>query len=167
MNAYLIRDFGIRPLLLILVCLVLGVVTNMDFAWSALRGERKLSIEDRVAEAGETDLPRIGLEEAATAFIDGKTLFIDARDEDAFDAGHIPSAIDVPWEEAQYDYSLIDRKVPHGTPLITYCDGSDCDASILLGAALRELGYENVRVFFGGWVEWEEADYPIEEEFPE
>ncbi len=167
MKAYVIRDYGTRPFLLILVCLVLGAATNLNFVRAALSGDTKLSLEDRVKDADETALPRISLQEAGDAFIEGNVLFIDARDEASFDFGHIPAAVNIPWEEAQYDYSLIDRKVPRGLPIITYCDGTDCESSILLGTALRELGYEDVRVFFGGWVEWEEADYPIEEGFAE
>lgn len=163
----MIRDYITRPLLLMISCLVIGALTNIGFLREALSGARKLSIEERVEVATEASLPRIDLVEAAEAFMEGDVLFIDARDEGSFDAGHIPAAVNVPWEEAQYDYAIIDQKVPRGVPLITYCDGSDCESSILLGAALRELGYEDVRVFFGGWVEWEEAEYPIEEGFLE
>ena len=34
--------------------------------------------------------------------------------------------------------------------------------SILLGNLLFEDGYKQVYVFFGGWVDWTNADYPVE-----
>ncbi len=44
--------------------------------------------------------------------------------------------------------------------IVTYCSGTDCDLSVLLGNKLAEIGYKNVFVFFGGWLDWVEASYP-------
>jgi len=46
--------------------------------------------------------------------------------------------------------------------IIVYCGGEECDASTKLAEQLRQSGYANVRVFFGGWNEWVRAGYPVE-----
>jgi rhodanese-related sulfurtransferase len=151
-----------KPVFLLALSLILGTLTNFDFVKATLRGEKKFTIEDKVEDIS-SDFERISIDEAAEIFIKDKAVFIDARDQDSYEFGHIPGAINVPWEEAQYDDSIIAKLVPPGFPLITYCDGSDCESSILLAGAMAKLGLDDVRVFFGGWVEWEEAEYPIEE----
>jgi len=162
MNNYFWTDIIKKPLLLIFLSLVLGTLTNLEFVKASLRGEKKFTIEAKVEDA-TARLTRITLDEASAAFMDESALFIDARERDLYDIGHIPGAINVPWEEIQYENSMIAELVPPGFELITYCDGSDCDASVLLAGVLVEKGFENVRVFFGGWVEWEDAAYPVEE----
>jgi rhodanese-related sulfurtransferase len=47
-------------------------------------------------------------------------------------------------------------------PYIIYCAGTECDLSILLGNKLFELGYRQIYIFFGGWLDWQNANYPIE-----
>jgi len=155
-------DFIKKPLILIIVSLTLGTLSNLGFVKAALEGDMKLTIEEKVENAA-AGLTRISIDEASTAFMEDTALFIDARDRDAYDAGHIPGAINIPWEEIQYDNSMISDLISPGSGLITYCDGSDCESSILLAGILAEMGFEGVRVFFGGWVEWEDAEYPVEE----
>jgi 3-mercaptopyruvate sulfurtransferase SseA len=156
------RDYLLRPLLILFFSLIIGAVTNLGYVRAVVSGEKKLSLSEKV-EATRENLPRIEIDEASEAFMRGDVLFVDARDREAYDAGHIPGAVHVSWEEAQYDDSVIVAAIPREQPVITYCDGSDCDASILLGGAMAELGYTNVKVFFGGWVEWEDAGFPVEE----
>jgi 3-mercaptopyruvate sulfurtransferase SseA len=162
MNDTISRDYLLRPLLILTACLVLGAVTNLGYVRAVASGEKKLSLSEKI-EATRESVPRIELDEASEAFMRGDVLFVDARDRHAFDAGHIPGAVNVSWEEAQYDDSLIVAAIPRERPVITYCDGSDCESSILLGGAMAGLGYTDVQVFFGGWVEWEEAGFPVEE----
>jgi 3-mercaptopyruvate sulfurtransferase SseA len=162
MKSILSRDYLLRPLFILVLCLFLGALSNLGLVRAVFSGEKKLSLKERV-EATRESLPRISIDEASEAFMRGDVLFVDARDQSAFEAGHIPRAMNLPWEEAQYDDSLIVQTVPREMPVITYCDGSDCESSILLGGVMAGLGYEDVRVFFGGWVEWEEAGFPVEE----
>ncbi|MFQ6104836.1 MAG: rhodanese-like domain-containing protein [Candidatus Glassbacteria bacterium] len=162
MKNFVYTEYVKKPVLLLLVSLVMGILTNLDFVGAALRGEKKLTIDEKVEEVSSS-LPQVTLDEALDAYIKGEVVFIDARDEGSFEFGHIPGAINVPWEDVQNESSRILELVPTGMPLITYCDGSDCQSSILLAGELVKLGLDDVKVFFGGWVEWEEAQYPIEE----
>ena len=115
--------------------------------------------EDEEPEAEEFNEPKvINLEQAFTLFNNG-TMFIDAREEFDYQEGFIPKAINIPFyafEENEYKLKNINKD----EAIVTYCNGTDCDLSILLGNKLAEMGYKKVFVFFGGWWEWVEANYP-------
>ena len=90
-------------------------------------------------------------------------LFIDARDFVEYEIAHIKGAVSLPYNDFdKYAYRL--KKIPKDKPLIVYCDGRECDLSILLGDKLFDMGYQKVYIFFGGWVDWQLANYPIEGE---
>ncbi|MGE5621042.1 MAG: rhodanese-like domain-containing protein [archaeon] len=86
--------------------------------------------------------------------------FIDARDSEDFLRGHIENAISIPYNEfGKYKTKL--SGIPKDEPLVSYCGGSDCELSIMLGSKLASMGYSKVFVFFGGWDSWTEAKYAI------
>jgi len=107
-----------------------------------------------------TEPKAIHLEQAYTLFNKGVT-FIDARDESDYVAGHIKNSINIPFEDFDNHKQKLDQ-LPKDKPIVTYCAGTECDLSILLGNLLFKDGYKQVYVFFGGWVDWSNANYPIE-----
>jgi len=102
----------------------------------------------------------IKLSQAYSLFNKG-VLFIDARDESDYLVGHITGSINIPFEYLD-NYKQKLEQIPKEKPLVIYCAGTECDLSPLLANLLFEKGYKQVYVFFGGWVEWQEANYPIE-----
>jgi rhodanese-related sulfurtransferase len=87
-------------------------------------------------------------------------LFIDARDYVEYEIGHINNAISLPYLDFD-EYKTILDTIPKSKPIVAYCDGEDCDLSILLGDKLFESGYKEVYIFFGGWLDWQMANYPV------
>lgn len=81
-----------------------------------------------------------------------KVMWVDARTESAYAAGHLDGAILL--NEANWDTALGDLLVfwePEST-VVVYCDGADCGTSRTLAARLREdLGVEAVYWLEGGW----------------
>lgn len=90
-------------------------------------------------------------------------LFIDARDYVEYEIGHINNAVSLPYLDFD-EYKTILDTIPKSKPIVAYCDGKDCDLSILLGDKLFESGYKEVYIFFGGWIDWQMANYPAEGE---
>jgi len=90
-------------------------------------------------------------------------LFIDARDYVEYEIGHINNAVSLPYLDFD-EYKTILDTIPKSMPIVAYCDGEDCDLSILLGDKLFESGYKEVYIFFGGWIDWQMAKYPVEGE---
>jgi len=103
----------------------------------------------------------IKLEQAYSLYNKG-ILFIDARDEGDFDAGHITNSVNIPFDDFDNHKQKLD-KIPKEKPIVIYCAGTECDLSHLLANLLFEKGYKQVYVFFGGWVEWQDAKYPTEQ----
>ncbi|WP_290663884.1 rhodanese-like domain-containing protein [Ignavibacterium sp.] len=86
--------------------------------------------------------------------------FIDARMPEEFAEGHIKGAINIPFDGDE-SYRDILKTIGKDEIIVTYCSGTECDLSILLGDELFEKGYKRVYIFFGGWNDWLEKGYPI------
>lgn len=108
------------------------------------------------------DAPAVSLDYAQMKFQSSKVIFLDARLPADFNAGHIKGAINFPYEEFEQYAPQVVPKLRTDEEIITYCDGGECEASLLLSRELKDLGYRNVKVFFGGWAEWQQAGLSME-----
>ncbi|MBW2544539.1 MAG: rhodanese-like domain-containing protein [Deltaproteobacteria bacterium] len=121
------------------------------------------SVKTGMAAATEDNLI-IPLSEAAKLFSARAAVFIDARDEQDYESGHIRGALSLPWYNAGKRFPEIAGDIPSGTTIITYCDGKACHLSHDLAVFLRDKGFENVRDLLNGWTVWQDANLPVEEE---
>ena len=94
-------------------------------------------------------------------------LFIDSRSQEEFSAGHIPGALPVPLEELKRPgspeagpESSLPLAFPGAQTLVVYCEGGDCRTSLALAKIIHDRGYTDIRVFAGGWLEWNAAGLP-------
>ncbi len=89
----------------------------------------------------------------------GKVLWIDARPQEQYDAGHVPEALLL--NEQKFDdqlFSHLDILQTNTRPIIVYCSGARCDASRHVLERLKQtLPIENAFVLKGGWNAWQEA----------
>lgn len=108
------------------------------------------------------DPQAITLSEAMMEFQSSNTIFLDARLEFDYRQGHIKGAVNLPYEEFDEFYPKVAPKIAKDKIIVAYCDGTECESSLLLARVLREEGYQHLKVFFGGWSEWEKAGLPIE-----
>lgn len=89
-------------------------------------------------------------------------MIIDARDAYEFEEGHIPGAINLPYEQAISDPALLESLDPQGKVMVTYCGGGTCEVSISLADELYySIGFKPVAVYMGGFPEWVEAGYAV------
>ena len=127
---------------------------------------KELQIKGQKESENKTEPPAfaepqaIKLSQAYSLFKKG-VLFIDARDSSDYLAGHITNSVNIPFEDFDNYKKKLDQ-IPKEKPLVVYCAGTECDLSPLLANILFEKGYKQVYVFFGGWVEWQDANDPIE-----
>ena len=117
--------------------------------------------------AEEGDPPFIAIDVAQMEFAGGQALFVDARDPEEFLCGTIPGAINIPFEYLPDGdlHPYIDSAlggVGMDKRIITFCGGEECDLSLHLGRNLKQLGYTNVSIFFGGAREWEKFDLEMQ-----
>jgi rhodanese-related sulfurtransferase len=171
MKKFLLRD-ALRIWLLFFVCLVAGVVLN---EWRV----RPLPLfyfppKDRLAQTTEELAPKSATPLAGKGDVDldamrqivetHSALVIDARPEIFFRVGHIPSAISLPRDDFEAAYRQLGPTLLkfHERPVVTYCSSNGCDDSQLVADSLEQLGFLQVRVYRGGWSEWESQNLPEE-----
>jgi len=93
----------------------------------------------------------------------GGAFFLDARKPLDFEAGHIANALNLPVEEFGEYYPKLAPMLSPDSPIVVYCDGTECELSHHLADQLRQQGYTNVHMLFNGWTAWRSAGYPVEQ----
>ena len=104
----------------------------------------------------------IGLAAAKQLHDAGAALFIDAREDWEYAQGHIPGAINLPYEQAITDPARLEQVDQGGKPMVTYCGGGSCEISISVAWELLGVGKTHIAVYMGGFPEWAQAGYPVE-----
>ncbi len=145
----------------IILCLsaVIGVSANLSLIKQYRKGDFSQSF------FSPEDFPSIqfiGIFEAEDLFIGGNAVFLDSRARDKYLEGRILGAVNIPFEGGEH---IAEEQVPfpRETTLVVYCDGNECQSSVLLAKELAKYGFKDIRVFFGGWAEWVAAKLPVSE----
>ena len=84
-----------------------------------------------------------------------------ALSEWAYRAKHIPGSLHI--DNPEKALELLDKS----DEIIVYCSDPNCPASKYAYHLLTRNGFENVRRFAGGILEWEDAGCPVEGEWAE
>lgn len=148
-----------QVVLILGLSLIIGISANLSLIEKYRQGDFSLSF------LSNEDFPSIqfvGIFEAEDLFAGGNAVFLDSRTEEKYLEGHVLGAINIPFESGE---RIVEEQIafPREKTLIVYCDGNECQSSVLLAKALAKYGFEDIRVFFGGWVEWVAAGLPQSE----
>jgi rhodanese-related sulfurtransferase len=105
-------------------------------------------------------------EKAYKAYLTGDYLFLDARSPEEYEDGHVEGAINFFFEgdDATFEQHLaqFEELATDTTHLVTYCSGTECDASLMLARYLYyNMGYKNISIYFGGWKFWQDNQLPV------
>lgn len=99
----------------------------------------RLSVETDVADvADDLKAGRPGL------------VLVDVRDREAWDKGHVPGAVHVPWREIA---ARAPGLVPRDALVVTYCWGPSCNGATKGALEFARLGYR-VKEMIGGYEYW-------------
>jgi rhodanese-related sulfurtransferase len=140
--------------------------TVLSLTLNAVRpdGIPLLAKELAVAEVIEYDTaePRlfaITLDQALELYQKG-TVFVDAREPEYYQEGHIKGAWNIPFFlELVFKLDSLQGK---DAPMVIYCSGDECGSSEDLAYELQAEGFSNLLVFKGGWTAWNTSGHPIE-----
>jgi molybdopterin/thiamine biosynthesis adenylyltransferase/rhodanese-related sulfurtransferase len=93
----------------------------------------------------------------AAARADGP-LFLDVREPDEWEEGHVPGAVHVPRGNLE---SRVESLAPdRSRPIVVYCAGGS--RSAFAAKTLGELGYEDVLSMAGGYTDWKRNGFPTQ-----
>jgi rhodanese-related sulfurtransferase len=131
---------------------------------STVRHGETDAAEGDAAALGPADLPEgaISVDEVKRLFDEGVAVIIDSRAPEIYEEGHIPGAINIPYDKLPSYLDVLQAEVVTDDYVVCYCWSPTCDFSDQLATELKILGYENVVVFLGGWEHWTAAGYPVE-----
>jgi len=136
----------------------IGWVIGLAFVLSALTAAAGDPIQqDLKGEAG-CNITEIAASDAKVEFDRGDTVFLDCREPDEYENGHIPGAINIPVGLME---SEISGRVPDkAARIIMYCKtGVRADSAC---RTIGAMGYRNVVNLQGGIKAWSKAGYPVE-----
>ena len=107
-----------------------------------------------------TEPMMINLEFTKYLFDEKTAVFIDARDAEDYEAGHIKNAVNIPFDYYE-DYEEVMDELDRDGIYIVYCSGEECSLSIDLADHLyNEKLIDKLLIFDGGWPQWRDAGYP-------
>jgi sulfur-carrier protein adenylyltransferase/sulfurtransferase len=105
----------------------------------------------------KAEIDEIGTREAAG--LAEAPLFLDVREREEWEEGHIPGAVHIPRGslESRIESSAPDR----GRTIVVYCASGS--RSAFAAKTLEELGYADVRSLAGGFVDWKRNGFPTQQ----
>ncbi|WP_017538837.1 rhodanese-like domain-containing protein [Nocardiopsis halophila] len=83
---------------------------------------------------------------------------VDVRDRTAWDHGHVPGAVHIPYAQAA---DLAPGLIGRDTPVVVYCWSPACDGGARGALAFARLGYR-VKEMIGGMEYWAREGFPVE-----
>jgi 3-mercaptopyruvate sulfurtransferase SseA len=105
----------------------------------------------------------VNLKDVIAAFEDSNTVFIDARDEKDYLAGHIPRALNAPYFYMELAYSMIAEKILRADTLVFYGADEKDIAPLRSADYYKNLpGFDNIRILYGGISKWKTYGLPLD-----
>ena len=121
---------------------------------------KELAVAEEIEyDTAEPRLFAITLDQALELYQKG-TVFVDAREPEYYQEGHIKGAWNIPFFlELVFKLDSLQDK---DAPMVIYCSGDECGSSEDLAYELQAEGFSNLLVFKGGWTAWNTSGHPIE-----
>lgn len=130
--------------------------------WLALRSvaEQQLAEVERALDAYRErrhEFERVTAEELRERLAAGEVILLDVRPGEEYEAGHLPGARSIPWDEIE---ARLDE-LPEDVSIVAYCRGPYCIYADTALSVLAERGWDVGRLE-EGVAEWQLAGYTIE-----
>jgi rhodanese-related sulfurtransferase len=133
----------------------IALIGNWDRTKGVVSANKKMSLVKRDREINN-------LRQMKKIVDNNSALIIDVRLKEIFEKGHIPGAESIPLSKFDELIGKFYEGVPMEQNILVYCSGRECTDSHFFAAKLSEMGYEYVKVFAGGFIEWKQGGYPVE-----
>lgn len=97
-------------------------------------------------------------------YAEGAYVFIDARSEEKWAAGHVPGALLLDHYHYEKSIEAVMAAVQTAGRVVVYCHGKDCTDSELCAQLLKNFNVDPslLAVYLGGYSAWVEHGMPVE-----
>ena len=158
------RRLLLEAVVICAVAMAVGLSMNYRMVMNAFTGKTVAPEPLRTTTVEVAAFPDpVELEEVRELIAAG-ALLVDARHGDEYRQAHLQGAVSLPLGELESLLEAFRKEVAADRVLITYCTGFGCPDSFDLGVLLLQAGYQQVRVFEGGFPEWRDAGLPVQGE---
>ena len=89
-------------------------------------------------------------------------IILDVRPREIYNQGHLPTALSFPLMDFDQNIGQILSSINRQAELLVYCSSIECTDSHTFATRLKNLRYDNIQVFSGGFRQWQEMGYKIE-----
>ena len=156
----------IEAILLALIAIVMAFAVNgvspngisLKGSWYDNREKQELEIPPSYDPDMDSLLT---MQEAFILWKEG-AIFLDTREPYEYDEGHIPGAINLPFDYWDDCWPRVEPLLTISDTIVCYCGGFDCELSLFAARELKVTGYTHALIFFGGINKWVEAELPLE-----
>ena len=159
-----LKRIGLEACVLIAFGALFGLTLNHQLVVDAFSGHLVSPLRPVTQESAPAALPMPVLIDEVQQLIASGGWIVDARSPDLFAMGSIDGALSLPLVDIDAFLPDFLARVAKDQIIITYCSGFGCPDSFDLGVLLIESGYQDVRVFEGGYPEWRDAGLAVEGE---
>jgi|GEM_PF-7061846 len=148
----------LRALLIAFVALIVGVSYNLISEdginpFKCFGGDHDISLDSRAI----TDINI-----AIDAFEKARAVFIDTRSSEEYKEAHIPGALNASYFYMERAYAFISEKIHTTDLLILYGEDSMDIAPVRTADYYEHLGFNRVRILYGGLERWINEGLPVE-----
>ncbi len=91
-----------------------------------------------------------------------KRIILDVRSLESYNKGHLPGALSYPLMDFDQLIGQLFTVIKKTSPILVYCSSAECTDSHTFAERLKQMKYEDVKIFSGGFRQWEEMGYQIE-----
>ncbi len=134
---------------------VLAVLAALQSFVDHKRAEVRALISDHAAHPEK--LEAISREELLDRIAEGSVTVLDVRPKEEFGLGHLPGAINIPFDELERRLN----ELPASHDIVAYCRGPNCLFSVDAARFLKEQGRSALHLE-NGFPDWKVARLPVE-----
>lgn len=104
--------------------------------------------------------------EVAKQLYDEGAVFIDARIPDEYNQGRVKGARNIDYkvfkDMSKEQKEDLMKDISKEQIIVSYCSSDSCEISIDNAYEMARAGYNDVKIFLGGYKEWKQRGYPVE-----
>ena len=144
---------------------ILDTMTHRKIPVYAPNHKRALAHPDSVAKLHpkkSSGYSIVSIDQVKRLLDEHKGAFLDAREPQEFEEGHIAGARNVPFLSVDKYFEEVMSSVPQDTLVVVYCSGPDCPLGRGLADWLVALDYKHVVLYDDGFDGWSKAKMPFE-----